>query len=215
MATRFIALSSVGNPEKTKYIYALSVTPVDKMRITDLIQKTTNETTCPFDSMNLGRIDNDRSGGSDQQGGQFFYDMNSFPGEDRRGKRGLGHEDRKQKRPRQTVVDQGGLLISAKERLQLTEWNLLIIPEKCWFCLSSPSVERHLVISIGDNFYLALAKGPIDKWHVLILSVTHIQSSAMLTEDDWIELEKFKSALKKFFESEWNCTSSKSSASCN
>lgn len=71
--------------------------------------------------------------------------------------------------------------------------------EKCWFCLSSPSVEKHLVITIGDSFYLALAKGPINQYHVLILSVTHIQSVALLSEDDWNELEKFKTALKKFF----------------
>lgn len=73
--------------------------------------------------------------------------------------------------------------------------------EKCWFCLSSPSVEKHLVITIGDSFYLALAKGPINQYHVLILSVTHIQSAALLSGDDWFELEKFKSALKDFFAS--------------
>lgn len=58
-----------------------------------------------------------------------------------------------------------------------------------------------MVISIGDNFYLALAKGPINQYHILILSVTHIQSTALLTEDDWRELEKFKLALKEFFNS--------------
>lgn len=30
---------------------------------------------------------------------------------------------------------------------------------KCWFCLSSPSVEKHLIIAVGDFTYLALAKG--------------------------------------------------------
>lgn len=31
---------------------------------------------------------------------------------------------------------------------------------KCWFCLaSSPDVEKHLVISVGEFCYLALAKG--------------------------------------------------------
>lgn len=73
--------------------------------------------------------------------------------------------------------------------------------EKCWFCLSSPSVEKHLVISIGESFYLALAKGPLNKYHILILCVTHIRSVSLLAEDDWKELEKFKTALKKFFAS--------------
>lgn len=30
---------------------------------------------------------------------------------------------------------------------------------KCWFCLASPSVEKHLVITVGTCVYLALAKG--------------------------------------------------------
>lgn len=53
LATRFIALANVGNEAKAKYIYALSVAPVDKMRLMDLIQKTTDETPCPYDSINL------------------------------------------------------------------------------------------------------------------------------------------------------------------
>lgn len=79
----------------------------------------------------------------------------------------------------------------------------VLLLEKCWFCLSSPSVEKHMVISVGDNFYLALAKGPLDETNILILSVTHIQSSALLTEDDWKELEKFKDALRKFFKGQF------------
>lgn len=57
------------------------------------------------------------------------------------------------------------------------------------------------MITIGDSFYLALAKGPINQYHILILSVTHIQSAALLSGDDWNELERFKSALKEFFAS--------------
>lgn len=53
LSTRFISMANVGNAEKNKYIYALNVAPVDKMRIIDLIQKTTNETPCPYDNMNL------------------------------------------------------------------------------------------------------------------------------------------------------------------
>lgn len=60
-----------------------------------------------------------------------------------------------------------------------------------------------MVISIGNSFYLALAKGPINEYHVLILSITHIQSVSLLCEEDWEELEKFKSALVKFFASKY------------
>lgn len=53
LATRFIAMAPVGNQEKAKYIYALSIAPVDKMRLMDLIQKTTDETPCPYNSLDL------------------------------------------------------------------------------------------------------------------------------------------------------------------
>lgn len=53
LSTRFISLANVGNAEKNKYIYALNVAAVDKLRIIDLIQKTTNETPCPYDNMSL------------------------------------------------------------------------------------------------------------------------------------------------------------------
>lgn len=107
LSTRFIALASVGNSSKKKFIYALNILPVDKMRVTDLIQKTTNEVPCPYDTMNL-LVDNKRSTTDSSE--QYFYDMNSFaPGEGgRRGKRsGLGHDNRQQKRPRQPNFDQG------------------------------------------------------------------------------------------------------------
>lgn len=49
IVTRFISLARVGNPKKEKWIYALSLTPLDKMKIGELLQKTTDEMTCPFD----------------------------------------------------------------------------------------------------------------------------------------------------------------------
>lgn len=182
MATRLIALASVGNAEKNKFIYALNVTAVDKMRLTDLIQKTTNEIPCPYDSMQFS-ISGLKTAASATESQQYFYDFNTS--DDRmHKKRGKFNHDNsgQQKRSRLPNFDQ----------------------EKCWFCLSSPSVEKHLVITIGDSFYMALAKGPINQYHVLILSVTHIQSVALLSQDDWNELDKFKSALKKFFASKFN-----------
>ena len=48
-ATRFIALAPVGNKAKEKWIYACSLQPISKMRVTDLLQGTTDETACPYD----------------------------------------------------------------------------------------------------------------------------------------------------------------------
>lgn len=168
------------------------------MRVTDLIQRTTNEIPCPYDTMkfSMGGVKTAESA----QGNQYFYDFNSTD-ENQHRKRGKynQHGNNQQKRPRQPDFDQGKAILKISQ--SHTTKNHFFIVEKCWFCLSSPSVEKHLVITIGDSFYLALAKGPINQYHILILSVTHIQSVALLSEDDWNELDKFKSALRKFFAS--------------
>ncbi|CAO1299250.1 unnamed protein product [Diamesa hyperborea] len=111
--------------------------------------------------------------GNSGSSNQFFFDMNA--GDDRKRSR---NNDSNRKKFKQDL-DQ----------------------EKCWFCLSSESIEKHLIISVGDNFYIALAKGPLNNYHVLILPTQHIQSAAQLSEDHFQELELFKRALKKYFES--------------
>ena len=41
----------------------------------------------------------------------------------------------------------------------------------CWFCLASPEVEKHLIVSVGDESYIALAKGGIDWNNLLIVPI--------------------------------------------
>nr|XP_019536953.2 CWF19-like protein 1 homolog [Aedes albopictus] len=180
LATRFIALADFGNPEKKKNIYALVLTPVEKMRIIELIQKTTDEVLSPYAEMNFSES-GDKGSKDDRSGGQYFYDMNSSYDDNARkrrsqGNRISGNQDQNQKRQKPTF-DQ----------------------EKCWFCLSSGSIEKHLIISVGEHFYLALAKGPVNETHILILSITHIQNASLLSAEQWAELNKFKLALTQFF----------------
>ena len=85
----------------------------------------------------------------------------------------------------------------------------------CWFCLSSPEVEKHLVVSVGDHVnlspiqkclqffarififsfffqcYIALPKGTLVPEHVLILPIGHYQSSIDLPEEALEEVEKY------------------------
>lgn len=117
LSTRFIALASVGNAAKNKYIYALNVTAVDKMRLTDLIQKTTNEIPCPYDSMkfSIGGI----PATNKDAGGQFFYDFNASDEHQHR-KRGKFNKDGGfQKKPRLPNFDQGMIFIHFKRRVQI------------------------------------------------------------------------------------------------
>lgn len=53
-------------------------------------------------------------------------------------------------------------------------------PQECWFCLSSPTLSSHLLISIGGSAYLAAPKGPIRDDHVLVVPVGHVGSVSEL-----------------------------------
>ncbi|XP_058788550.1 CWF19-like protein 1 [Phymastichus coffea] len=161
IATRFIGLAKVGNAEKKKYLYALNLTPVNNIRMSELIQKTTDETPSPYPRFMLQTNPNKKKEGTSQ----FFYDMES---------RG---DKKKAKRPR-IEFDQN----------------------KCWFCLTSEDVAKHLVISIGKEVYLALAKGGIVDDHFLITPIRHHQSLSTLPEEVKQEVNIYKESLKKFFE---------------
>ncbi|XP_018563019.1 CWF19-like protein 1 homolog isoform X2 [Anoplophora glabripennis] len=166
--TRFIGLARVGNPNKDKWIYALSITPLDKMKMSDLFQKTTDETPCPFNFNELEskifKIKRKISGVN-----QYFYDMNATDeGEEKNKKR------------------------NKKPRIEMDQ-------SKCWFCLASPSVEKHLIIAVGNAAYLALAKGGIVEEHLLICPIEHYQSSLGQPPDVLEEINQFKEALKKFY----------------
>ncbi|XP_030766494.1 CWF19-like protein 1 homolog [Sitophilus oryzae] len=168
IATRFIGLARVGNPKKDKWLYALNLTPMEKMKIAELLQKTTDETPCPFNFFDLeGKIfkSKKRKNPGHQQ---YFYDMNA-PMDDQKKKS-------KQK----------------KARIEFDQ-------DKCWFCLASPTFDKHLVISIGEFCYLALTKGGIVEEHFMISPLTHFQSSLACTVEIQKEMAKFKKALRKFY----------------
>ncbi|KAG4942472.1 hypothetical protein JHK84_046572 [Glycine max] len=74
--------------------------------------------------------------------------------------------------------------------------------KECWFCLSSPNVESHLIISIGENYYLALAKGPLVEDHVLIIPVEHMPSTLSMPPESEIELSRFQNSLRSYCKSQ-------------
>ncbi|CAH2042361.1 unnamed protein product, partial [Iphiclides podalirius] len=173
-ATRFIALASVGNKVKEKWIYACSLQPISTMRMTDLLQGTTDETPCPYDPELMKQHQPGKvvkfSGN-----GQYFFNMDAVDDDQGKRKRKSGdNSERKRK-----------------------EFD----PDSCWFCLSSPTVEKHLVICVGMHCYLALPKGPLTPYHVLILPIAHHQSVSKAPDDVVNEIKKFKEALKQFYTS--------------
>lgn len=104
---------------------------------------------------------------------QFFYDQKSL--EKRKRRHNTSHE-----RPQKKTAQPSG---------------------PCWFCLGSPEVEKHLVISVGEHCYLALAKGGLTPDHCLIIPIAHHQSTTSAPDDVLTEIDTFKSSLRKYFSS--------------
>lgn len=59
-------------------------------------------------------------------------------------------------------------------------------------------MESHLIISIGENSYLALAKGPLVEDHVLIVPVEHMPNTLSLSSESDVELLKLQNSLKRY-----------------
>ncbi|XP_074280724.1 zinc finger CCCH domain-containing protein 64 isoform X1 [Silene latifolia] len=70
--------------------------------------------------------------------------------------------------------------------------------KECWFCLSSPHLESHLIISVGEHLYCAMAKGPLVDDHVLLIPIEHSSSTLSLTPDGQRELFRFQCSLRTF-----------------
>ncbi|KFU85278.1 CWF19-like 1 [Chaetura pelagica] len=189
--SRFIALADVGNTSKKKYLYAFSIVPMSSMDPAELVkqpqdvtenpyrksQKEAQKTRAPLCS-EVPSLPCVYSGFTLEPACQFFFDLNKHQGK----KRPSDGKERGNSQPKQV-----------RKPPQPTG--------PCWFCLASPEVEKHLVVSIGTHCYLALAKGGLLPDHVLILPIGHYQSVVDLSSEVVEEVTKYKSALKEFFRS--------------
>ncbi|XP_019880026.1 CWF19-like protein 1 [Aethina tumida] len=165
--TRFIGLSRVGNEKKEKWVFAIGLTPISKMNVQLLMQKTTDETPCPFD---INHLESKIFGIKRKSisATQYFYDTTS-----------TSQEQEKERRPK-------------KQKVEFDQ-------NKCWFCLACPLVEKHLIINVASNSYLALAKGGMVDEHFLICPIEHYQNSLAQPEDVLQEINMYKEAVQKFY----------------
>ncbi|CAL1548757.1 unnamed protein product [Lymnaea stagnalis] len=186
--TRFIGLANVANKVKHKYLYAFNIVPMSKMDPSELVKQPEDVTECPYVATGV------LTSKQEETGQQFFYDMNAKQeergrkrGGDREG-RGRGGEhgrdfrnrDDEEKKPRRNPQPAG----------------------PCWFCLGSPEVEKHLVVSVADQVYVALAKGGLVPDHVLIIPVYHHQSLVACPDEGIEQIDKYKACLRKMYKSQ-------------
>lgn len=69
----------------------------------------------------------------------------------------------------------------------------------CWFCLANPAIRKHLILDIGDQTYLALARGGLVPKHCLLVPIEHVPAVSPLDESIELEMEQNKMKLRGIF----------------
>jgi hypothetical protein len=72
----------------------------------------------------------------------------------------------------------------------------------CWFCLASPSVKVHLLVSVGHHAYAALPRGGLTPHHILLCPIDCVPSRLHLSLEAKQELLKYLRAWEKYFASQ-------------
>ncbi|KAI4888468.1 hypothetical protein NFI96_015928 [Prochilodus magdalenae] len=198
--SRFIALATVNNPGKKKYLYAFNIVPMKSMDPLELVKQPQDVTENPYRKpLKEGKRDKPPPSAfaetimvnlfwQEEPVSQFFFDLGQKKQHHHRHQQNQGGG-----RKRHSEGDGSGQPKQPRKPPQPTG--------PCWFCLASPEVEKHLVISIGTHCYMAIAKGCLTPDHVLLLPIGHYQSVVDLPSDVIEELEKYKSAIRKFHKS--------------
>ncbi|KAG5421817.1 hypothetical protein I9W82_000909 [Candida metapsilosis] len=83
----------------------------------------------------------------------------------------------------------------------------VVTPDQCFFCLSNPKTETHMIVSIGSQTYLTVAKGPLTRsnkdlsfsGHGIIIPISHIASVNDRNNPIRQEIDKFQQTLVKAF----------------
>ncbi|KAL1260281.1 hypothetical protein QQF64_008108 [Cirrhinus molitorella] len=75
--------------------------------------------------------------------------------------------------------------------------------EKCRHCFDSPELPKHLIVAVGNKVYLCLPNCvSLTEGHCLIVPIQHHTAATGLDEDIWSEMQMFRRALVRMFESQ-------------
>lgn len=73
----------------------------------------------------------------------------------------------------------------------------------CWFCLASPSCEKHLITGVYDSCYAAMPKGPVHPGHILLVPVQHSSQGALHGGEVWEEMDSIIGKLRQHAKKEY------------
>lgn len=74
------------------------------------------------------------------------------------------------------------------------------ITSTCRYCYDSQTIQKNLIISLGEKTYLSLPQyTPLVPGHCYIAPITHINSFRLADEDVWEEVKVFQKYLQRMF----------------
>lgn len=186
---RFVSLAPINNKVKAKWIYAFNIVPGCKMDSKELTKQPEDTTENPYCDLRVDAVKQEKP----DNNGQFFFNMSQAQPSDNNQRNRRQDKHRHHNQPDQEH-NQSEQLPKKPKREKLD-------PIDCWFCLSSPKVEKHLLVSIGEQAYLAAAKGGLNDEHLLIIPVNHCRSTLECEDNELLdEINKFKKSLNSYFD---------------
>lgn len=83
----------------------------------------------------------------------------------------------------------------------------VVTPNQCFFCLSNPNVETHMIVAIGNSSYVTIAKGPLTRsnrnipfsGHGIIIPIDHIPVIKDKQSPMTLEMDSFQNKLVTAF----------------
>lgn len=146
--------------------------------------------------------------GQEGSGDKWFYAFGMGPSEEEQMPSGLAEnpytKPAQVKRSVEELEEQKEVVPPKRVRV--------VNPDQCFFCLSNPRVETHMIVSIGTHSYLTVAKGPLTRpskelpfsGHGIIIPIEHVPSlksmSVKVTDlAVFKEMQRFQETLSDAF----------------
>lgn len=193
--TRFISMANVGNTKKMKWLYAFNIVPGQKLLSKELSHQPDGATEFPFRALLEQQQQQDQL--EESHSNQYRFDLST----NNRHQQQQSRNNQRNFPQNNRNGDGNSIDQNHRKRKHQEDGRNKIDIKNCWFCLASPSVDKSLIISIGDHSYLALAKGGLTEEHLIILPIEHIRSTVEIESQELRdEIERFKKSLVKFYE---------------
>jgi len=183
--TRFLSLAPVYNDKKEKYLFAMSYQPEKEIITTDATQNPFEFKQPDQPQQQPQQIDQQQQplkrqrNNNGESSGNFFF--------------GAAGDHQYQKQQQKQHQHQQHQLRHKKN-----------VDVNCWFCLSSPDVDSGLIVTVGEENYLAFAKGGVVDHHLLIVFIEHKPSYVSLEESERADVDKFINIIREYFNKEFD-----------